>query len=337
MLSDLEAAIVSVEGVDPATVLWVKDAWEMARAKASSILYWPDKLIVEYNPAIWRISRFPVGIRLFSSPWIRAFVFEFASPNSRLPFDCFPSEDAKLGVMIHEIAHLIDDNAWNFDLPALIRESREYVTREQRAELLAFASAPCSIFRANQSLIESTMRALGLPRDKFQQEIRAMAAVETLGRIGMERSSDLVKLYEEIEEEGLPAYRILEEYISTNAFSLAGLTTAPHLNESRDYGIKRARDLTMARAYLCRYLRGQMDRSSLVSELSGLGYKVRKDEAIKDYKPLSCIELGGLQAEPGEMNRSRARGFFGECAAWSCFQDLERCLEDIEDEIERSS
>jgi hypothetical protein len=153
MLSDLEAAIVSVEGQDPIKVLGVKDAWEKARAKASSIIYWPDKLIVQYNPAIWRISRFPVGIRLFSSPWSRVFVFEFASPNSRLPFDCFPNEDAKLGVMVHELAHFIDDNAWNFDLPALVRESREYVTREQRGELLAFAGAPCSIFHANQSLI----------------------------------------------------------------------------------------------------------------------------------------------------------------------------------------
>jgi hypothetical protein len=278
-----------------------------------------------------------VGIRLFSSPWSRVFVFEFASPSSRLPFDCFPSEDAKLGVMVHEIAHLIDDNAWGFDLPALIRESREYVTREQRAELLAFVGAPCSIFHANRSLIESTMRGLGLPREKFRQEIRGMAAVETLGRIGMERSSDLVKLYEEIEDEGLPAHRILEEYMSTNAFSLAGLTTTPHLNESRDYGIKKARDLHAARAYLCGYLRGQLDLSSLRSELRDLGYKVRKDETIKEHKPLSCIELASIRAEPGEENRSRARAFFHEYSEWSCFQDLERCLEDIEDEIDRSS
>jgi len=129
--------------------------------------------------------------------------------------------------MVHEIAHFIDDHRWNFDLPALIRESREYITREQRAELLAFVGAPCSIFHANQSLVESTMQGLGLPKEKFQQEIRAMAAAETLGRIGMERSGDLVKFYEEIGELGLPAHRILEEYLSTHAFSLAGLTTYP--------------------------------------------------------------------------------------------------------------
>jgi hypothetical protein len=333
MLNELEAAMASVEGVDTTMLLEVKDAWEEAHAQASNILCWPDKLIMAYNPAIWRISRFPVGIRLLSSPWSRTFLFEFASPSSRLPFDCFPNEDAKLGVMVHEIAHLIDDNAWDFDLPALIRESREYVTREQRAELLAFAGAPCSIFNANRSLIESTMRGLRLPREKFRQEIRMMAAAETLGRIGMERSGDMVKLYEEIEEMGLPVHRILEEYISTNAFSLAGLTTAPCLNESRDYGIKRARDLTMARAFLCRYLRGQLDLLSLRSELRDLGYKVRKDETIKDHKPLSCIELASIQAGPGERNRSRARAFFGEYAGWSYFQDLERCLEEIEDEI----
>jgi hypothetical protein len=153
----------------------------------------------------------------------------------------------------------------------------------------------------------------------------------------MERSGDLVRLYEEIEEKGLPVHRILEEYLSTNAFSLAGLTTTPHLNESRDYGIKKAKDLYAARAYLCRYLRGQLDLSSLRSELKDLGYKVSKDESIKEHKPLSCIELNSLRAESGDENRSKARAFFGEYAAWSCFQDLERCLEDIEDEIDRSS
>jgi len=67
-----------------------------------------------------------------------------------------------------------------------------------------------------------------------------------------------------------------------------------------------------------------------------LGYKVSKDETIKEYKPLSCIELSSLQAELGEETRSKARAFFQEYAAWSCFQDLERCLEDIEDEIAHS-
>jgi hypothetical protein len=337
MLSDLEAAIISVEGLAPDVVSRVKDDWEKALAQASTIINWPDKLVVEYNPAIWRVSRFPVGVRLFSSPWSRVFVFEFASPNSRLPFDCFPSQDAKLGVMVHELAHFIDDHRWSFDLPALIRESREYITREQRAELLAFVGAPCSIFISNLSLIESTMQGLGLPGEKYRQEIMAMAAVETLGRIGMERRDDLVKLYEEIEEEGLPVHRVLEEYLSTHVFSLAGLTTAPQLNESRDYGIKRAKDLHAVRAYLCRYLRGQIDLSSLRSELRDLGYKVSSDQAIKDYRPLRCIELKLLGSEPGEENRSKARALFGEFAAWSCFRDLEICLEDIEDEIDRSS
>jgi hypothetical protein len=239
--------------------------------------------------------------------------------------------------MVHELAHFIDDHRWSFDLPALIRESREYITREQRAELLAFVGAPCSIFISNLSLIESTMQGLCLPGEKYRQEIMAMAAVETLGRIGMERRDDLVKLYEEIEEEGLPVHRVLEEYLSTHVFSLAGLTTAPQLNESRDYGIKRAKDLHAVRAYLCRYLRGQIDLSSLRSELRDLGYKVSSDQAIKDYRPLRCIELKLLGSEPGEENRSKARALFGEFAAWSCFRDLEICLEDIEDEIDRSS
>jgi len=71
--------------------------------------------------------------------------------------------------------------------------------------------------------------------------------------------------------------------------------------------------------------------------LKDLGYKVCKDEMIKEHCPLGCIELDCLQVETAEKNRSNARDLFGEYSAWSCFQDLERCLEDIEDEIDRSS
>jgi len=133
MPSDMEAAIVFVEGLPPGIVSGVKDAWEEAGARAANILNRPDVPFVEHNPAIRR----------------------------------------------------------------------------------------------------STMQDLGLSGEKFRQEIRVMAAVETLERIGMERSGDLVKIYEEMEEEGLQVHRIREEYISTNVFSLAGLTTAPHLNEHR--------------------------------------------------------------------------------------------------------
>ncbi|MCJ7445225.1 MAG: hypothetical protein MUO26_12010 [Methanotrichaceae archaeon] len=133
MLSDLETTIATIEQQNLKLITGIKERWQRAFEEASTLLKWNDQLIVEYNPAIWRISRYPVGLRLFSYPWKNVCIFEFGTPNYAFPFDCFESEEAKLGVMLHEIAHFIDDCYWDFDLRNVTIESRNYVTREQRA------------------------------------------------------------------------------------------------------------------------------------------------------------------------------------------------------------
>lgn len=325
MLSDMEAAIVFVEKQDLEGVSKVKDAWQMALGEASRVLSWSDKLLVEYNPGIWRVSRHPVGIRMVSAPWGKFFIFEFASPNLVLPFDCFDSGEAKTGVMVHEVAHLIDDRRWGFDLRSLAVESLEYVTREQRAELLAFAGYPLGIFEANRALIGATAKKLGIELGEY---LWPLAAVETLGRIGVCRSDDLVGFYGDIEYSGVPVHRVLEEYLATNVFSLAGLTTGPDLNNSNAYGIKRSKDLASARALLCGYLKGKMDRMELEGKLAKLNYKV--GDSSEGYNPLSCIDFKHLNLEASKKNISLAREAFRDISPWKCFDDLRKALEDVE-------
>lgn len=325
MLNDMESAIAFIEKQDTEVISRIKNAWSRAFEKASRILLSPEKLRIEYNPAIWRISRHPVGIRMVSSPWGMYFIFEFASPNLVLPFDCFPSEEAKTGVMLHEIAHLIDDRRWGFDLRKLIADSSNYVTREQRAELLSFASYPLGIFEANRALIISTLKKLGYSQDIPGDYLAPLAAVETLGRIGMNRSDDLIRFYGEVETH-FPVHRVLEEYISTYVFSPAGLVTVPDLNTCNDFGIKKSGDLALARAWLCKYLRGEIEISELEEKMDKISYSVKH----KSYNPVSSMDFVHLDLKLAEEYRKEALRAFADYSHWKSFADLQNAIEKID-------
>lgn len=332
MLSDMESAIAFIEKQDIEIISRIKDEWNLALKEASKVLPRPEKLLVEYNPAIFRVSRHPVGIRLVSSPWGNYFIFEFATPNNMLPFDIFESTQAKTGVMVHELSHLIDDKRWGFDLTKLIEDSSEYVTREQRAELMGFASCPVGIFEANRALIESTIKKLGYESEALGSYIKPLAAVETLGRIGMQRSDDLVRFYAEIEAV-FPIHRVLEEYLSTNVFSLAGFVTSPELNKSSVYGIKKVRDLSLARDFFCEYLKGKISINELEEKLEKLNYKMKVDSGIQAYNPLNCINFLHFNSEIAKKNIASALNIFMIDAPWRCFEDLQNALKEIEAQI----
>jgi hypothetical protein len=329
MLSDLETTIAIIEQQDIELIASIKEGWQWALEKALGLLKWNDQLVVEYNPAIWRISRYPVGLRLFSYPWKNVFIFEFGTPNHVFPFDCFESKEAKFGVMLHEIAHFIDDDYCGFDLRSVIEESRNYVTREQRAELLAFCSYPQGIFEANKSLITATIRNANLdPMDA--DDLLAFSAIETLGRIGMNRSDNLINFFRELDDKGTFICGILENYVSNYVFSLAGLTPCPDLNESKNFGIKKSRVLAFVTRRLNEYLRKRIDLSSLEDSLKSLNYKVHAEGAISDYNPLRCIDFRFLDVELAESNISPAKLVFDETSSWNCFADLGEALERIE-------
>lgn len=320
MLSDMESAMALVEGQKLDAVAAVKDGWQNALNEATKILKWPDRFIVQYNPAIWRRSRYLVGMRLLSDPFADHLIFEFATPNYILPFDCFGREMAKVGVMLHEFSHMIDDERWGFDLGDLAEEAGEFITREQRAELLAFACCPIGVFEANLALVESTARMLGIDLGKHSV---SLAAVETMGHAGLAGEADPVEVFREIQAEGIPADRILEEYLCTFAFSLGGLTTVPDQNERQGLGIKRSEDLTQANGWLCQHLRGEIGSEDLQALLGGVGYYAFSEEG---YDPLDSLDIAYIDRRAARENIERAKGYF---AGEQCFQDLRRAVEEM--------
>ncbi len=309
-----------VEGQKLDAVSAVKDEWQKALDGAAKILKWPDRFLVQYNPAIWRRSRYLVGMRLLSDPFADYLIFEFATPNYVLPFDCFGLGMAKVGVMLHEFCHLIDDERWGFDLGDLAEEAGEFITREQRAELLAFACCPIGVFEANLALVESTARMLGVDLGKHT---RALATVETMGHAGLAGETDPIEVFRNIQAEGLPADRILEEYLCTFAFSLGGLTTVPDKNESQGLGIKRSRDLAQANEWLCRHLRGEMELEELQERLAGVGYYAFSEEG---YDPLDSLDFAYINRRAARENIERAKGYFEK---EECFGDLRRAVEEM--------
>jgi hypothetical protein len=326
MLSDMESAMALVEGQNLDAISAIKDGWQQALDEASNILKWPDRFLVQYNPAIWRRSRYLVGMRLLSDPFADHLIFEFATPNYILPFDCFGPERAKVGVMLHEFCHLIDDERWGFDLGSLAEEADEFITREQRAELLAFACCPIGVFEANLALVESTARMLGV---KLGEHSRALAAVETMGHAGLAGEADPIEVFRSVQAEGLSADEILEEYLCTFAFSLAGLTTAPDKNERLGLGIKRSRDLTQANEWLCRHLRGEIELEELHERLAGVGYYAFSEEG---YNPLDSLDFAYIDRSAAGENIERARMYF---AGEECFGDLRRAVEEMGARIKR--
>jgi hypothetical protein len=320
MLSDLESAMAQVEGQELQSLSAIKDRWQKTLNEASRILKWPDRFIVRYNPAIWRGSRYTVGMRLLSDPFGDHFIFEFSTPNYVLPFDCFERQNAKVGVMLHEFAHLIDDERWGFDLGDLAEEADEFITREQRAELLAFACCPIGVFEANLALVESTARMLGVNLGKHS---RALAAVETMGHAGLAGEADPIEVFRSIQAEGHPADKILEAYLCTFAFSLGGLTTAPDGNERRGLGIKRSWDLNRANDWLCRHLRGEVELEELQELLAGVGYYAFSEEG---YDPLDSLDFAYIDRRAARENIERAKWYFAE---EECFGDLQRAVEEM--------
>lgn len=319
MLGEMETAMAFVEEQDTEEIIKVKHSWELALKNCMLLFKNVIDFIIEYNPANWRASRQLVGLRRVSCMGKPYLIFEFATPNKVLPFDCFPSLEAKQGVIAHEISHIIDDTKWNFSFKQLMFESNNFITREQRAELLAFVANPVAIYEANKALISSTARITGVD----MKDIKVFAAVETLGRIGLERNDNLLYLFS-VMQESAQVHRILEEYLSSNVFSFAGLVTPPHLNHSKDYGIKRPSQLHLARKIIIEYLKNK-DRAVLKERLEALGYKVKE---VK-HNPFQSIDLNNLNPILCKKNLENALEYFKIPSCWNCFNDLSHAVKQM--------
>lgn len=328
MLGEMEAAMAFVEQQNTEKITKVKEAWELALKSCLPLFKNPRKFIIEYNPAGWRASRQLAGLRIVSCMGESYLIFEFSTPNSILPFDCFESYEAKQGVIAHEISHVIDDARWNFSFKELIFESNNFITREQRAELMAFVANPLAIYEANKALISSTSKKVGIDLNGY---IEPFAAMETLGRIGFERSDDILSFFFDIENK-LRVHRILEEYLSSNLFCFAGLVTPPNLNNSKDYGIKTAKHLFLARKEICDYLKNKINRYMLNERLESFGYKIG---GSTDHDAWQSVELNNLNGELAKKNLENAlKQFSMKHSDWKCFYDLGNVIKQALDRID---
>jgi hypothetical protein len=325
MMDEAETVFATVEEQNPENVDQIKRGWEEALCDVRKVLHAGVDMRVAYNPLIWRVTRYPVGLRLLSGPWGSYAIIEFSTPNGIIYFDCFSYGEAKHGVLAHEIAHIIDDKHWKLDKQVLIRESEVYVTREQRAELIAFTAFPLGILHANRSLIESTTQFIGYRPADLKEFLEPFVFIETLGRMGMPRTDDLPLFFREMKNTvEVPIERLLGSYISTNLYSLAGLVTSPGLNTSNSYGIKQSAGLYQSRQLLCDHLMGKLSSQELIQHLLALNYTTTIDGSICGYRPMEQIPLHLTDTHViSTMLDTLPQG------PWECYNDMRRALEMI--------
>jgi len=274
VLSISERAAAAVEGVDEGILTKIKSSWENTLNQVLRDFNFKQEIYFEYNPLIWHVSKYPIGIRIYRSIAGTITVIEFSTPNKEIPFDIFSNSKSKKAVLAHEIAHMLDDKKWHaMDYKKIAYEAQHYITREQRAELLAFFYEPLGIIHSNKSLIKV---ASYISETKLEnQQILAYAILELLGRIGMNRTINVPLFFKKMsEDQGNDFSRLLRSHI-TYPYSLAGLLASP---EDEPTGIVKASDLIICREKLIDYLKSQLSLQELGKEFKKRGYATKTDK-----------------------------------------------------------
>ncbi len=283
-LSVPEIAAASVENVEKKLLEEVKKGWRKALHQVKDDFNFKGNINVEYNPLIWHVAYYPIGTRIYHTLGGTFTIIEFSTPNKKIPFDIFSSSKSKIGVMAHEIAHILDDQKWySMDYKKIAYEAENYVSREQRAELLAFFYEPLGIIDSNISLINV---ASYISRTNISDEyVMGYAILEALGRIGMNRNINIPLFFKEMgENQRVDIPRLLRSHI-TYPFSLAGLLTLPG---RESIGITRTSDLIICREKLINYLEGGLNLKELNKEFEKRGYrtKTRKEKLLENMDKL---------------------------------------------------
>lgn len=273
-LSISERAAAAVENVDEKILRKVKEGWEKALDQVLKDFDFKREIYLEYNPLIWHVAKYPIGIRVYRSIAGIITIIEFSTPNRMIPFDIFHSFESKRAVIAHEIAHIIDDKKWySMDYERIAYEAQNYISREQRAELLAFFYEPLGIIHSNISLIKA---ASYISRTELKdQYMSGYGILEALGRIGMNRTINVplfFKKMSEYHEDDLSG--LLRSHI-THPYSFAGLITSP-MDEPT--GILKISDLIKCREKLINYLKGRLNFQKLDKELKRIGYTTRTEK-----------------------------------------------------------
>lgn len=287
-LSICETAATFVEGVDKKSVEETKKEWKKALYGVKNDFKFKENIDVEYNPLIWHVSRYPVGIRVYCTIGGVLTVIEFSTPNRKIPFDIFLGFESKRGVLAHEIAHILDDRKWYpMDYQKIMRESKNHISREQRAELLAFLYDPLGIIYSNISLIKLALFLSGTRLEG--QYIEAYAILETLGRIGMNRNINIPLFFKKMsKDQNIDVSKLLRHHI-TYPFCLAGSIGLPG---RESVGITKTADLISCREKLISFLKGELNLSELNRKFKKMGYCTStKKELMGNVKKILIPEI----------------------------------------------
>ncbi len=273
-LSISERAAAAVENVDENLLVKIKKGWENALDQVLEDFDFKREIYLEYNPLIWHVSKYPIGIRVYRSIAGVITIIEFSTPNRRIPFDIFPSFESKKAVIAHEIAHILDDQKWyHMDYNRIAYEAQNYISREQRAELLSFFYEPLGIIHSNNSLIK--VASYISKTELKDQYILDYGILEALGRIGMNRTINVPSFFKKMSEDhGDDLSGLLRSHI-TYPYSFAGLVGSP---TEKPVGIVKTSDLINCREKLIAYLNGLLSLQELDNELKRMGYATRTDK-----------------------------------------------------------
>ncbi|MEM4525977.1 MAG: hypothetical protein QXH54_06445 [Methanothermobacter sp.] len=274
MLTISERAAIAVEQVDESLIAEIKRKWENALDQVLNDLNFKKDIYLEYNPLIWHVSKYPIGTRVYRSIGGTITIIEFSTPNRIIPFDIFSSFESKKAVIAHEIAHILDDQKWySMDYRKIAYEAQNYISREQRAELLAFFYEPLGIIHSNNSLIKV---ASYISKTSLKdQHVLGYGILEALGRLGMNRTINVPLFFKKIsEDQNDDLSRLLRAHI-TYPYSFAGLIAPPI---KKTVGIVKVSDLILCREKLINYLKNEISRTELDKELEKRGYITKIDE-----------------------------------------------------------
>ncbi len=276
---------------------------------------------ITYDPATWYQFKNPALI----FPEER--VMRFATPNTAVPFDYYPSRAAKLGILGHNFAYLADiAEYYPYNFSGFLSEQREFITPLQRANLRAAHFIPDALVEVTREGLRSFFRALGAPAAGLGSYEEPLVIMETLGLMGMPRHDDPLAFFKEFSETERAAVQALFE--TPYLFSLAGLVTPPALNGDRSYGIRNRTELAYIKDRLQRYLHADLTAAKLHVELEQLHYTAE----VPSYQPEESVDLRWVKLDAAMDRVKRTIAAYEHKAAhapFACYEDLAAALRRI--------
>lgn len=269
-----------------------------------------------YDPIIWFDYHWPASV-------VGCHTIKFSTPNKAVPFDYYPNEKAKLGVIAHEaFGHPADRQQYYLDdhEGLFVHECETYVTPEQRANLHVMHISPNIMYERVAQDVHSDFR-LKTYNSSLGGYEESLIALLTLGISGLPRRDNIVEYIKELNANASFSGRIF-----IHKFLLAGLATPPNLNCETKYGIKTRNGLFEARQKVLNYIRGKINEPPKLITYTE-----------DNYRPEYSIDLRWIDKaktlEELEKAMSYWQNRFRRHNRFACFQDMYESLQIISHRI----